>query len=197
MLPDDLGDAGLTRVGLPMEVVRTLDPVYLDQARADFEDYLRKTLSASQTSGGRFNPPGEFGALYTASDEDTAWAEAAARFTREGVDGLPPEMGMLRILITTGIFADSTSEDALRTWKLDENALITANPIESDRDACWSTARAVRAMADFLVSRSARAAGHNIPLFTDREGGELELSLRAASKRRPPDDFLQEPRESW
>jgi len=56
----DVQETGVTFVGAPIEVVRTTDTKYLDQARSDFVDYVHKTLAASQANGGRYNPPGEF-----------------------------------------------------------------------------------------------------------------------------------------
>jgi hypothetical protein len=98
VIRDDLAEQGLTWVGRPLEVVRILDSVYLDQARNDFLGYVRGTLAVSQSLGGRFNPPGEFGALYTAGDEATAWEEVAARYRRQG----------FRLLLTAS-FASSTN----------------------------------------------------------------------------------------
>lgn len=77
-----------------MELIRALDPVYLDQARASLAAYVATTLRYSQLAGGRYNPPGEFGALYTSDDETTAWEELAARFRREGIPALPSDMGL-------------------------------------------------------------------------------------------------------
>jgi len=114
MFGDDIGEMGLTWVGRPMEVVRVLESVYFDQAQHDFDKYVHRTLAASQAAGGRFNPPGEFGALYTASDTDTAWEEVAARFRRQGVSALPPEMGLLGLLITVGRYANLSDVDTSR-----------------------------------------------------------------------------------
>jgi hypothetical protein len=93
-----------------LEVVRISDPVYVDQAAHDFAGYVTKTLSASQRHGGRYNRPGEFGALYTASDFDTALAEITSRYAREGVPGLPEMMGLIRILIRGGRYVDLSDQ---------------------------------------------------------------------------------------
>lgn len=74
---------------------RAVDSKYADQARNNPDRYVAQTLFYNQGSGGRYNAPGEFGALYTASDEYTAWAEFHARLLREGVPGLPPTMGLI------------------------------------------------------------------------------------------------------
>jgi RES domain-containing protein len=80
----------LEDVGAAVTCVRALESTYATQARADFERYVRRTLHFSQRLGGRFNPPCEFGAIYTASDEATAWAELHARFIARA-SGLPPQ----------------------------------------------------------------------------------------------------------
>jgi hypothetical protein len=197
MLVDDLESLNVRRVGLPLEVVRTLDPVYLDQARADFADYVRKTLAASQSFGGRFNPPGEFGALYTASDEETAWAEIAARYRRQGIPGLPQEMGLLRLQVESGRYVDFSDGDTCASWHIAADVLSREELDGAERELCWDVARATRAVADFLMTRSARADGANMPLFADREGGELRIDFLGASRRSPPEYLTQVAWESW
>jgi RES domain-containing protein len=193
----DISEIGITFIGDPQEVVRTTDGRYLDQARADFGLYVHQTLAANQAFGGRYNPPGEFGALYTASDEDTAWAEIAARFRREGIPGLPPEMGLLRIVIREGRYVDHTDADVQRAWDVDPAVLEASDPTGDQRDACHAIGRAVRAVADFLLAPSAREDGANIPLFVDREGGGLVIDLASASTARPPGHLAQVSREPW
>jgi RES domain-containing protein len=193
----DTAETGITFIGNPQEVVRTTDRRYLDQARTDFRLYVHQTLAANQTFGGRYNPPGEFGALYTASDEDTAWAEIAARFRREGILGLPPEMGLLRIVIREGRYVDLTDADVQPAWQVDAAVLEASDPTEDQRDACHVIGRAVRAVADFLLAPSAREEGANIPLFADRDGGGLVMDLSSVSPARPPAHLARVSREAW
>jgi RES domain-containing protein len=193
----DLPESGITFIGYPVEVVRTSDRKYLDQARADFPGYVHQTLAANQAFGGRYNPPGEFGALYTASDEVTAWAEIAARFRREGIPGLPPEMGLLRIVIREGRYVDLTDGDVQRAWDVDPAVVKASDPTADQRAACHAIGRAVRAVADLLLAPSARDEGANIPLFTGRESGELVIDLSSASTARPPAHLEQVSREAW
>ena len=197
MLTDDIGDMGLTWVGRPMEVVRVLDPVYLDQAEHDFREYVRRTLAGSQAAGGRFNPPGEFGAIYTASDTATAWEEVAARFRRQGVPGLPPEMGFIGILITVGRFADLTDADTAARWDASPAVLTAQDPTPDERDICWAVGRAVRAVGDFLRSPSARGAGANIPIFADRERGDLRMEMQYGVRQAPPEHLRQHTNDPW
>ena len=173
-----------------------LNAAYVDQARLHFELYLRDTLAASQRVGGRFNPPGEFGALYTASDSETAWAEVAARFQREGIPGLPPEMGILGLLITGGRFADLCEADVRARWDIEERTLVSVDD-RRDRDRRWSLGRAVRALGDFLRSPSARRDGANIALFVDREGRQLAMTVQFIRREAVPDRLAQKPNETW
>ena len=196
MLQDDEVE-GLTWVGRPLELVLALDSVYLDQARANLPAYVATTLRYSQLVGGKYNPPGEFGALYTSDDEETAWEELAARFRREGIRELPPDMGLLGILVPVGRYADLTDDATQAAWEIDAGALTAESPTEAERNACWAVARAVRVVADFLQAPSARADGMNVPLFPDREQSELRLELQFTRRSIVPEHLRQRPRESW
>lgn len=183
---------GLTLVGAPLEVYRVLDAVYLDQASYHFPAYVRDTLAASQHHGGRFNPAGEFGALYVSLDEETVWAEMAHRFHTEGIDGLPPSMGLLRIVVQAGRYADLTGDAGRAAWDVALSDLV-----DDDWLLCWTLARAVRAVADALHAPSARATGTNMPLFADRQNSDLEMDLASATRASTPARFVQHSRESW
>lgn len=193
----DARDAGITFVSLPIEVVRTTDRTYVDEARVDFPGYVRRTLAANQTFGGRYNPAGEFGALYAASDEHTAWEGVAARFRREGIPGLPLDMALLHIVIGAGRFVDLTDREVQRLWDVDPTALDAAEPTPAQRDACHAVGRTVRAVADFLRAPSARSDGANVPLFVDRERSGLVMELSTVSHSRPPAHLMQAAREAW
>lgn len=197
MVHDDDQVDGLTRVGRPLELVRALDPVYLDQARADWAAYVAATLRYCRLAGGRYNPPGEFGALYTADDEATAWEEIAARYRRQGLRALPPEMGLLGVLVVVGCYADLTDSATQAAWEVDVAALVADTPTPAERDACWTVARAVRTVGDFLQAPSARADGMNVPLFPDRERSELRMELQFARRSIVPVHLRQHARESW
>jgi RES domain-containing protein len=196
-MPRDDQIEGLTWVGRPLEVVRALDPVYLDQARADFPAYVAATLRYSHLAGGRYNPPGEFGALYTSDDEATAWEEIAARFRREGIPALPLDMGLLGVLVLEGRYVDLTDKSTRAAWEVDAAALIATSPTERERNACWGVARSIRPVADFLQAPSARASGMNVPLFPDREQSELRYELQFTRRSAVPSHLQQRPRESW
>jgi RES domain-containing protein len=194
---EEPGDQGVTWVGFPLEVIRVLESVYLDQAERDFASYIRETLAASQRYGGRYNPTCEFGAIYTASDEETAWQEVAARYEREGVHGLPPTMGFVGILVRAGRYVDLNDVKTRQAWDADAGALRAIAPTQTEAENCWAIGRAVRAVADFLMAPSARGTGANIPLFTDRENSELVYTLQSIQRGRIPSEFAQRPTEAW
>lgn len=191
--PDD----GLSFVGRPESLYRTTSALYADQARLDWNAYVCATLAGSQRAGGRFNPKGEFGALYTSEDEATAWAEAAARYRREGVLGLPQSMHLIRIVVEAGRFADLTEESVRSDFQIDRESLEAEDPTEGQKEACLKVARAVRAVADFLASPSARGAGSNVPLYPDRTDSELRTSFVAAVGGRVPNHLAQRAAEAW
>jgi RES domain-containing protein len=191
--PDD----GLSFVGRPETVYRITTPVYADQARLDWTAYVSATLAGSQRAGGRFNPKGEFGALYTSDDEATAWEETAARFAREGVSGLPDNMRLLQITIEAGRYADLWKESVQKDFEITLDALVSKVPTEEQNEACLRLARAVRALADFLTSPSARGPGSNVALYPDSEGSGLRLSFAGAAARRVPAHLVQRAAEAW
>lgn len=196
-MSDDREEDGLTFVGAPMDVVRAVDLRFLDQARLNFADYVTRTLLANMACGGRYNAPCSFGALYCANDEGTAWAELAARFAREGIPGLPPSMGLLRIQIRDGRYADLTDGDVAALWECDRDALTATTPTTEQLDRCRSIGASVRSVGDFLVAPSARAEGENIALFPHREHTGLMWELIGARASAVPDAYVQHPTEAW
>jgi RES domain-containing protein len=194
---DDYDSFGLTPVGSPFEVVRVLEVGYLDQARHNFEMYVSQTLAGSQRAGGRYNPSNEFGAIYTASDAETAWEELAARMGRQGVTSLPPDLGMLTVVISNGLYADLTDETDRIAWDVTHEELVVDVPTDAQRERCLQLGRAVRAVADFLIAPSARGEGDNVPLFPDRVGGELELRLAGAARVSPPEHLMRGTADPW
>lgn len=190
-------DQGVTWVGFPLEVIRVFDSVYPDQAERDLASYIRGTLAASQRYGGRYNPACEFGAIYTASDEETAWQEVAARYEREGVHGLPPTMGFAGFLVRAGRYVDMTDVKTREAWDADAGTLRGIAPTQIEAEHCWAIGRAVRAVADFLMTPSARGTGANIPLFPDRQNSELVYTLQSVQRGRIPSAFAQRPTEAW
>ena len=192
-----MDEQGLTFVGSPLEVRRAFDRKYLDRAIANFEKYLAGVLSGSMAAGGRYNPPGEFGGFYVASDEPTAWEEIASRYRAEGMPGLPREMGMIGLLILEGRYADFTEDEVVAAWEVDRETLSDPDPSPNQQNTCWELGRAVRAVADFLIAPSARHDGDNLCLYPDRRDGELRYSVQFRRPDTPPPHLRQKPGESW
>ena len=184
-------------IGAPEEVVRIIDPRYLDEARFDFPKYVRNVLAGSQRHGGRFNPRGEFGAIYTTSVDDVAWQEAYNRWRTEGFKGLPQRMGVLRLLIKAGRVADLTGQTGQEEWEIDRETLIAERPTGEQKQACLSVARGVRVICDILRTESARADGENLVLYPDRADSELEFEFYSAREEETPSDFVIIADENW
>lgn len=184
-------------IGAPEEVVRIIDPRYLDEARFDFPKYVRNVLAGSQRHGGRFNPRGEFGAIYTTTVDDVAWQEAYNRWRSDGFPGLPQRMGILRILISAGRVADLTGQVGQEEWEIDRETLIAERPTGEQKQACLSVARGVRVICDILRTESARADGENLVLYPDRADSELEFEFYSDREEPTPSEFTVIPEERW
>jgi RES domain-containing protein len=196
-VPDDQDVSETRFVGAPEELVRALDPRYLDSARTDFPSYVSATLSGRMRAGGRYNPPGEFGAIYCADSHQTMWEEIDARYRREGVPGLPPRVGVLRIQIRAGHVVDLYESSVCALWHVDPAPLIATHPTASQVAECHALGRAARAVADLLVAPSARAEGSNYAVFPDRTNSELAWQLIAAGVEEPPAALRQRSSKEW
>jgi RES domain-containing protein len=188
---------GLSFVGSPITLYRTTSALHADQARNNWDAYVCATLAGSQGEGGRFNPKGEFGALYTADDDTTVWHEVAARYKRDGVPGLPATMHLLHIVVAAGRYADLRESEVRDDFRATLEVLKDEDPTEEQKEICWGVARVVRAVADFLISPSARAAGNNVPLYPDRTDSELHCTFAAALGGQVPAHLAQSATESW
>jgi hypothetical protein len=125
------------------------------------------------------------------------------RFRVEGIDGLPPEMAVLRMSAQTGQYADVADvadvADAAgcQDWEVSLPDLVADNPDEAQQHACWQLARAVRAVGDGLQCTSARDQRTNMPLYPDRPERELSLVFVAGSRKPAPRSDAQRPLEQW
>jgi RES domain-containing protein len=134
------------------------------------EQLLRHT----QRVGYRFNPPGEFGAIYLALDEDTAKRELRrlAAHNRQPLSELMP-----RVMITARVHLQCVLD--LRDERQRKRYGITLEEIGAgDWSACQAVARLARAEGYEAVRfPSATGAGENLALFLDRmiPGSSLEV----------------------
>ena len=186
-------------VSSPLVFVRIVESLHAEHAELHFAEYVRTTLRHNRPAGGRFNAPNEFGVLYSASDESTAWAELHARFTREGLTGLPSVMAVLLIQVSAGRLVDFNRSRVRDLWRASLAELTAHEPTDAERQACWDVGRRAREVVDFLRSPSARTGGDSIPIFVDRPHGKtLVLKLADVDLRRAtPMALRQLPAENW
>jgi len=121
--------------------------------------------TGSLKQGSRWNPPGEFGAVYTSLSESTARAELLRMAQRRGVvvsDLAPRELVLLRVSLTRVL--DLTDPHILSTLGIEPKDLV-----ENDWSRTQQIARAARE-AGFEAVRvpSAAGRGNNLVIFPDR-----------------------------
>ncbi len=197
-MPDQSNLPDTPFVGSPDEIIRATGARFVDSARADFAAYISTTLASSMGAGGRFNPIGEFGAVYCADSESTMWAEVSARLQREGVHHLPDEMGILRILLQAGSYADLVTPEVCTRWGVDYDSLVFDDGLGAHRLKRHQLARDIRVVADFIAAPSARDVdGMNYAVYPDRRNSSLQWKLISATVERPPENMRQQAREQW
>lgn len=124
--------------------------------------------------GGRFNPPGEFGAVYLACDPVTAVAELRRRAEQLGIDpaALLPR-ALLSVDVVVSRVLDLTDARTSAEWGQDAHTLGA-----DDTESCQEVGRAAR-RAGFEAIRfpSATGEGVNLVAFLDRlhPGSRVEI----------------------
>jgi RES domain-containing protein len=135
------------------------------QSSPRYAEITERTLSASARAGGRFNPAGEFGAIYVSLDPDTPLRELRRQAVHAGVEVIA--------LLPRTLFAaearlqrvvDLACADGPGAWGLADAALAS-----DDWTACQNVARHAR-MQGYEAIRfpSATGAGENLAIFLDR-----------------------------
>jgi len=125
-------------------------------------------MTGSLKAGGRFNPPNEFGALYTSCDANTAAEEVMRGLRQRGVDPDQFSQGTwwayeLEVKLVSVL--DLTDAEVLRQSGISENSLTG-----SDLEATRRIAAGAREQGyDALLVPSAVAGGSkNLVIFLDR-----------------------------
>lgn len=135
-------------------------------------------LEGSRRLGGRFNPRGEFGALYVSLDSATARAELKRRAARTGVapEDLLPRV-LLVVVVELGRVLDLGDPEERARWGLDEGSLAG-----DDHRPCQEVGRAARreGYEAILYPSVARPRGTNLVVFLDRlhPGSEVRVEGR-------------------
>lgn len=134
-------------------------------------------LDASRRAGGRFNPEGEFGAVYLSLDRDTVRAELRRRADRSGIplEDLIPRV-LLRVHVQLRRVLDLRDREVRRSWGLDEGTITGA-----DFGPCQAAGRAAReaGFEAILYPSAALPSGTNLVVFFDRLRPASELRVEA------------------
>jgi RES domain-containing protein len=146
------------------------------RATADDTDVL--DIEGSRDAGGRYNPPGEFGALYCSESERLClleWNGSAAEQDEVGV--VPVEVDLEQGL------------DLLDEAVLSAVGLVPAQLMGEGHELTRSLGRAVRqARLEGMLVPSARGPGRNLVVFLDRlrPASRVEALLHDRTCHRPP-----------
>lgn len=135
--------------------------------------------SGSLKAGGRWNPPGEYGVLYTALDEETAKAELERLAERQGLtlDDLAPR-DLVSIEVSVSKALDLTDKRILERIGINENAIVG-----NDASLCLEISRlARRAGFEAILARSATEKGVILVLFPDRFQPSSQLEVKGKKK---------------
>ena len=129
--------------------------------------------SFSHSAGGRWNPPGEFGALYTTTAEDDIEREIERAAAKRGIapqDLLPRDI--VTIAVSLKKVLDLTDPAVLRALKFSADELI-----EDVYERTWELARAVfRAGIEGIVVPSATGRGKNLVIYSENLSSQPAVS---------------------
>jgi len=138
--------------------------------------------AGSLKAGGRFNPPNEFGALYTSLEAATAAKEVARGLRHRGIDPAKFSEGgwwVYELKVELEAVLDLTDAEVLRKARLRPEALTGG-----DVNAAREIARQAREQGyqALLVPSAADPASRNLVVFLDRAAASPHvLSSRLVS----------------
>jgi RES domain-containing protein len=128
---------------------------------ADLPAYLDHAMAHTREDGGRFNPPGEFGAVYLALDVETAQRESEAA-----------EL-VLEVDLSLSKVVDLTNPNEAAKWGLTADSVCGA-----DHEPCRAAGRRIReAGYEAVKYPSAITEGTNLAIFWDRRADTSSLRL--------------------
>jgi len=135
------------------------------QSSPRYAEITERTLLASFGTGGRFNPTGEFGAVYVSLDPETPFRELRRQAGKAGLQILD--------LLPRTLFAAEARLQRVLDLTCPEgrtNAGLTPQSLASDDwSACQEVARRSRhAGYEAIRFPSATGSGENLAIFLDR-----------------------------
>ena len=140
--------------------------------------------TGSLKAGGRFNPPNEFGALYTSLEPNTAAKEVARGLRQRGVDPDQFPEGawwVYELEVKLESVLDLTDADVLQKSGIPENSLIGTDVNATRQIAAEARERGYEAL---LVPSAAVAGSKNLVIFLDKASSRPNvLSSRPVSFR--------------
>jgi RES domain-containing protein len=140
--------------------------------------YLTDTLTGNMRAGARFNPPGEFGAVYMSLDPDTPIQELRRTYVRWLDTPRPEDIAAPRLLITCDVrlsaVADLRDGGECLSW-----GVTPASLLADDWGACQDVARYIRRHHEALLAPSATGQGTTLAIFADRLRARSSVTLVA------------------
>lgn len=127
--------------------------------------------AGSLKAGGRFNPPSEFGALYTSLDAATATKEVARGLTQRGVDPTQFPSGawwIYELEVKIEKVLDLTDSAVLQKAGTQREAL-TGGEVHATREIAAEARR--RSYEALLVPSAAAPESKNLVVFLDKLSG--------------------------
>lgn len=141
-----------------------------------------RSLAASARTGGRFNPTGEFGALYVSLDPETPLRELRRQVASQGTDLLSAlPRTLFACYVSLQRVLDLRSSRVRGEWGLSEEDLHA-----NSWDACQPVARRARdAGWEAIRFPSATGEGENLAIFVDRLHAGSYVQLLNEERLRP------------
>lgn len=151
------------------------------QANPKHAEVSERLLAASARTGGRFNPAGEFGALYVSLDAETPFRELLRQAEKDRTElwkQLPRTLFALEVRL--GRLLDLTDPEIVSTW-MAPDALVA-----DDWSGCQAVARKAREMGFEAVRYpSVTGAGENLAIFVDRLSPSSYVRIVNEERLRP------------
>lgn len=143
-------------------------------SRARYATVDQETLEASMRVGGRFNPPGEFGAVYVALDRETALRELERRIS---LSGLPREHFLPRVIVQVRARL-SRVLDLTDPRVRAQLELSVADIVAEDWTRCQQVGRKAReAGYSGIRFPSATGEGQNLVIFLEKLEADERLEV--------------------